>query len=881
MKNMSPWFQQKQYSRLFGHLHEILIRPISLRLNEPALQRVHSPRCTCAAAAYMLLCACIGAAQPFAWQTENEGPRPRSSQIHGSLGGWELDSPEVFKGMKMPQVAGGMGMNVRVRPDAPPLVLGPLPIGSGHDAAKALRHRGKFGGIGVGNAPAMQAGEGEPRWACFTLPYEAQNGDEPFNLHVTRLAPALLVDTPGVTLSFFMGMEAFNPAAPDAPGKDPASGVMLAWPDKDKVGVAPAADYPELSKDARWLLVWFGEASPEAPLDCPMLLLFNAPPALVEADGGLLVTAAGDADEFRAALLPLRGEMRPAISETAAWKDGLPEDVERDCRWWAEHLRSVPLSVYETYEYEEETDTVSVTETFSDFFDLVSSGGQRLLPVPATLAMAIEEGFPVEISGEVVKSPAVTLFGPYRLAAAEGDSYTWSIKGLGRYALQRPAFKGNVPDGNASELRALLVEEVLKMLAAGHLAPWYMPRSGQNDGWTNLKRFIYSNPGDTLSALCLAMPHLPEEMQSKVKEYLKQERESYPPETIAHLPSVEGEVREGYMRDTETAARFPTPVPATNFTYFGVSGDKPNLQSYYPELKLIENAYAMAEYAHWAEPEDAKRCFDAVRAMFGPYLRRSDWATMGFFRLDKLYDTLSGLDKHYAWYGQAPEAVYGWGGVADANQQWVAALGLVRLARMAGRTDAEQEAWGLLARASVFRFALGKWVGWLYRTGRRSAEDRRAGEPARIGNFVVIWDGPQSDPTQVSALNEQGALILRSHGGNAMQAHLNAFTFITPELGGFLGDFLEPECRAFMKAMEITHPTWHLALAAQRIGGSEIGMAQPMDGRQLFMLRAWALKEAPDYLTRFIDLPYVERGDLYYIERLASTLAAYRGVEWR
>ena len=40
------------------------------------------------------------------------------------------------------------------------------------------------------------------------------------------------------------------------------------------------------------------------------------------------------------------------------------------------------------------------------------------------------------------------------------------------------------------------------------------------------------------------------------------------------------------------------------------------------------------------------------------------------------------------------------------------------------------------------------------------------------------------------------------------------------------------------------------------------------------------LGEPPETLARFLDVPWMARGDLYYIHKLAETILAYRGLRW-
>ena len=46
----------------------------------------------------------------------------------------------------------------------------------------------------------------------------------------------------------------------------------------------------------------------------------------------------------------------------------------------------------------------------------------------------------------------------------------------------------------------------------------------------------------------------------------------------------------------------------------------------------------------------------------------------------------------------------------------------------------------------------------------------------------------------------------------------------------------------------------------------------------LFMVHAWMAATPPKRLERYIDVPWMWRGDLYHLHKLAETIKAYRGV---
>jgi len=55
----------------------------------------------------------------------------------------------------------------------------------------------------------------------------------------------------------------------------------------------------------------------------------------------------------------------------------------------------------------------------------------------------------------------------------------------------------------------------------------------------------------------------------------------------------------------------------------------------------------------------------------------------------------------------------------------------------------------------------------------------------------------------------------------------------------------------------------------------------PADSHQVFLARAWVTGDSPEQLWRYADLPWIGRGDWFYIHKLAETIKSYRGGWWK
>lgn len=90
----------------------------------------------------------------------------------------------------------------------------------------------------------------------------------------------------------------------------------------------------------------------------------------------------------------------------------------------------------------------------------------------------------------------------------------------------------------AEDLQTLLAQEVRKIVAAGHLAPF---RALYGEG---PRHFFWYQRFDVVYALSLAYPYLPADVQSQVKTYLKSEMQQYPLWSGDLLPANVGTRRE-------------------------------------------------------------------------------------------------------------------------------------------------------------------------------------------------------------------------------------------------------------------------------------------------------------------------------------------------
>ena len=735
-----------------------------------------------------------------------------------------------------------------------------------------------FGSVRVGAARPAKVDVLEADWSHALCQWTSGAGTK-LRIWASRTTPALLVHSDAEALGFLSGKDAPQPHG-------------FAREVDGTVAVGSAMQTDELSLPAgAWLLVWFGTVGTSSrfstylpapyPADCPLLFLFENAPTLSFRQGlvaefapdqvGHVVIVPIFGDRYLIArrlakdsLQPYRvswnrvmpAQLRPfacpTVPGTEGWGAGLPDAVAATCRWWAERLHEFPAAASETYRYDAGSDTIEITERFR--MVRVAPGGRPFAPIPPTLALAREEGFPVQFTGPVVSTSVLTAHGP--VAGVDGArEYTWRIAGISRYVrADRTPGKGTAP----RELAAELEREVAKVLDAGELAPWYPVLDDDGAGYMGYYdrgfrgHFVFGNPAATITYLAEAYPLLGPATQKRLLAYLKALRHKHPPEVMGFLPLGQGASRERCRATPpQVVARLNKNFVAANF---------------YVPLKLPpeKNLYHLARYYELTgDVAELKERWEDVLGVAHAWLAGLDWGTMGTFR------------RPVRWQGRA-----GVGGVSDVNDLFAGLAGAVRLAGMAGDAGAETMFRGVFARVAALRVALGKYPRYLYRNELLRLPSKRPDWMMDLlaGSwhgylYTTRWTRPGDDVQQVWQMDQFGVHYCETR--QRCWPGIVAFLEPVPELGLLVRDHLRPEAQALMRRVNESMPAWW-TVYCPCVQTWETSFQPPEDAHQLFMLQAWVLDEKPEHLTWRRDVPWLARGDLFYVHKLAEAIRAYR-----
>ncbi|HRT97803.1 MAG TPA: hypothetical protein P5532_25635, partial [Planctomycetota bacterium] len=404
-------------------------------------------------------------------------------------------------------------------------------------------------------------------------------------------------------------------------------------------------------------------------------------------------------------------------------------------------------------------------------------------------------------------------------------------------------------------------------------------------------------PSEALYLLSEAAPLLSAKGRDTLKAYLASEREALPPELRASMPFAAGTRRETCEPNAALLKRW----------------EEKGIGYLTKAQPGIWNLYGLARFYELAGQKPDKDVMAKCNEIVARSMEHRDWATLYWLR------------------GHTP----GFNAVHAVNQLFAGLIGYIRLARLAGDRDAEALGWGLFARIAALRFAMGKYTQYMHdahlfnpryclhdsllgralppedRTIQVETDPKRYTLPEDpawwakmrkgdwMGELVTwSWTKPLDNVRQVHRLDEAGVDVWEWCGTDCfgsgqkrdadfqkdfwymrLAPYLLPFRDMVPELGRFMADRLKPEVEAYCARIVENQPHWHITYA-EAILSAEIGFNCPCDAYGHFLARAWVLGEKPEQLERYLDVPWLPLGDLYYIHKLAETIKAYRGVAW-
>jgi len=711
-------------------------------------------------------------------------------------------------------------------------------------------------------------------WTHNEMTFSSPESSE-LKLWISRLSPAILVQSSSSTLRLLSGDVTgytFDGSTVSNRLPGPAYPKYIAYSSGGtlQIEALSTAALTLSSNDNNWILLWYGENShfvetktplsytgskthyPGVPAqdayqaDVPLLLVFEHQPTTVKhsEEGGVDISFPTQAGYV--SLTPIWGRDHLLASKTEAWSQGIPADLEQKVQWWADRLCQYPISVSETYTYQEETDIVIIGEDIT--YLSVCSSSATFAPIPPMLSIA-KDSLDVNFSASIVNTDLTTEFGPI-MGIDNATAYSWSISGLKKYsdAHRVIAHTGQAP----FELDQELVSEVEKIISSGHFAPWAVSDGLPNKG--DFRGDIYwLNPGDILYHLTEIVDVLPEGTRADLIDYIKTERSVYPPEDIYNLDLDEGTVRGAYsVNDPKAFERF---------------------QEYRTDVFLnrvpIYNLYALSNYYKLTGDTIDTQTWQKTNEILDQNMSEQDWATFYWF---------DGFDE------TRPVAVI------NASRHFAGLIGFIRLAQMMGDIEAEALGRALFAKAAVLRMGISTYPRYLYSANLIELPPEPSWQVDYTTGkwsgyiFNYDWTGPYDDARQVRTVNQFG-VSLSDHSAytepwnESTWAYFTAYRDMVPELARFFVDNAKQDSMIYLNKVEDFFPHWYVAFAEGILGGEQ-NLTHPIDSFQLFMAKALLQQVEPEKLEDYIDIPWIQTGDFFYVHKLAETIKAYKGYSW-
>lgn len=711
------------------------------------------------------------------------------------------------------------------------------------------------------------------------------NGSTQLKLTVSRLSPAILAQSTANTLRLFAGNvegNTFDGTTVSTRPAGPSFPKYVAYSSGGTVHVQTLGTSPVTlpTLDQRWLLVWYAGNShfvdTKAPMlyecgiphqmayqgDTPLLLVFQNLPTSISrpSEGGVDVSFSGGAGYM--AILPLYGRNVLRAATTEGWAQAFPASVKQQASWWTSHLCSFPASVSETYSYDGASDTATIGENVS--FVSVCSGGTTFAPLPPMLSIA-KDALGVTFSSTIVDGNLPTEFGP-SLGIENVQQYTWSVSGLKKYADSKRLVTntGQEPAALSQELAA----QVNTIVAGGHWAPWiFLDNVPRGDSRGDL---YWANPADIIYHLSEIAPVVPDNLKNTWLNYIRSERNNYPPEDVYDLAIQQGTARQNYSFSGGDVGYYWRPSSAC--------GEDCPLWAHNKRVPLY-NFYSLARYYELTGDALPSTVLQKAKAALDRDMSEQDWATGYWFQ---------GFGDFYSHPLATP----------NANRHLAGLMGFVKLAKLAGDSQAESLGRVLFAKAAVLRIGMAKYPRYLYSAGLVELPADPAWQVKYSAGwyhgqlFNYNWTGAYDDARQVAILDQFGTLLYEhstfglmdesnSWGGAGLgYAYLTAYRYMTPESAWLLTDHAKQDVEVCLNKTKALFPHWYAAFAEGMLG-DEHNLNHPMDSFQTFMADAWIENAPPQSLVRSTDVPWLTGGgDLFYVQKLAETIKAYRGITW-
>jgi len=227
--------------------------------------------------------------------------------------------------------------------------------------------------------------------------------------------------------------------------------------------------------------------------------------------------------------------------------------------------------------------------------------------------------------------------------------------------------------------------------------------------------------------------------------------------------------------------------------------------------------------------------------------------------------------------------------IDNIDRRFAGSLGYAKVSQ---NNENKDIAMGLLAKSAVLKVGTLLYYPFLERYNMYSLPSSPDWQPKNLaGNWTGMienydWTSAKDDIRQIVVLDQFEAKsgdssVYRGDWTVQTSTHLIGYQFMTPELARLMHSFAPEQSIVHLRKTESVFKKWY-AVFTEAIVGMEHNMNHPIDSYQLFMAKAWLEKDTvqPEELARYASTPWLEVGDLFYINKLAEVVKAYKGWCW-
>lgn len=407
-------------------------------------------------------------------------------------------------------------------------------------------------------------------WTTARLEYTTDLQGKPIHNTVffSRAFPGALYDTESPKWDFEAGDLAFDRAAYQT-----TQGKFAVVNGSTQIG----------AMGAPWIVVWNHSQSGSEIV--PVLIRFERKPTALSFQNGIHATFGRPAKSIL--VMPLYGVHRPKPQKAGEWDSAIPADAISQAGFWTRVSAAMPIGINESYEAEEATGLVRITDRIQirDFHDEWGTKPLVVTPVSPVTEIAHENGYPVRWGSKVVRTPLATLVGPF--AYAEGAEFSYEIP---------------IPSARDTMLAPLLVtgdpQREAYRLKAQDLALHHEPKPDDtSDGGLGLQLKEYSQ----------AFPLLDADAQATLRPRLQR--------------AFDASFAPGNMQTVTDPVVGQTYVMCNKIWCAGEAYDR----EWYAGRQLD----MASEYSTWVDPGAVRSHWKAIQGLYAYYRVYNDWAWSG------------------------------------------------------------------------------------------------------------------------------------------------------------------------------------------------------------------------------------------------------------